>query len=533
MASEQNRDATPLSQFEENPHDIEMYLNAVFNNTGDPMFVKDNECRLIVVNDAFCSIFGLSRKDIIGKTLAEKVSPKEREHFLSIDRQVLRDGKENLCEENLTTSGMQTRTILTRKNRFVDPRGKYYLIGVIRDITDRKLAEDNLVIAQEQFYQSQKMEALGKLVGGIAHDFNNILAGITGNAELAQLEAIGNKSLLGRLKNINALAFRSANLVQQLLTFSRRDRVNLESIDLTKLLKETFNLVRTGVPTNIDIELDCPHEPITIKGDSTQIHQILLNLINNSVYSTEGKTSRSIKVVLKTADVGEAELLKHSQCLIGSYALISVIDNGYGISPGQEKLIFEPFFTTKPTGKGTGLGLSMVFGAVENHHGFAEVKSTEGKSFQFDTYLPLTNEVPSNEEESMLFHQRSGETILVVDDEETLVEVTSTLLKNMGYQVLTATNGFEAVDIYKQHSNSIKTILMDVIMPECGGIEAAKIIKKDNPDISIIFATGYDQLKLAEEDIGRLAVATLQKPFTVKDLGVALSKTEGRGKGGN
>jgi len=205
-----------------------------------------------------------------------------------------------------------------------------------------------------------------------------------------------------------------------------------------------------------------------------------------------------------------------------------VEDNGSGIETEQIGHLFEPFFTTKEVGKGTGLGLSMVFGAVENHHGFIELKSQKGLGSLFEVYLPMT--VPQAEtkeltqQETSYLHQGKGETILIVDDEKALVDITAELLEKMGYHTLMAHNGLEAIDVFSEHKAEIKAILMDVIMPRCGGVEAAAHIRKENPDVGITFTTGYDQLKAPDVHKINTPDAVLSKPYSVEALGEAISR---------
>ncbi|OIO67427.1 MAG: hypothetical protein AUJ56_09915 [Zetaproteobacteria bacterium CG1_02_49_23] len=353
--------------------------------------------------------------------------------------------------------------------------------------------------------------------------------GITGNVFLAKTEIRDHpEQVLERLEKIELISFRSAHLIKQLLIFCRRDRVDMHPLALTPLIKEACNLIRTGVPENINLSFDYTDETIVVNGDITQIHQILMNLINNARDAVENEKEPTITVALDVVEVNSAMLVKHPKNKAGQYARMRVEDNGSGIETEQIGHLFEPFFTTKEVGKGTGLGLSMVFGAVENHHGFIELKSQKGLGSLFEVYLPMT--VPQAEtkeltqQETSYLHQGKGETILIVDDEKALVDITAELLEKMGYHTLMAHNGLEAIDVFSEHKAEIKAILMDVIMPRCGGVEAAAHIRKENPDVGITFTTGYDQLKAPDVHKINTPDAVLSKPYSVEALGEAISR---------
>jgi len=502
----------------------EMRYRRLFETAHDGILILDFKYgRIIDANPYILKLLGSSIEDALGKELWEIGIFDDIEASKAAFQVLKQEGY--LRYENLPLHSPDgvIHEVEFISNSYMD--GAQHVIQCnIRDISERRVAEEKLAQSQEMFNQAQKMEAIGVLVGGIAHDFNNVLAGITGNTYLAKSEINEHpERLQERLETIEALSFRSAELIKQLLTFSRRDMVDMHPLELTSLIKEAFKLIRSGIPENININLDYPEDIILVNGDVTQIHQILMNLMNNAKDAVEHVKEPSITVALDVVDVDAAKLVTHPSCQAGKYARMRVEDNDGGIPEEHLQHLFEPFFTTKAEGKGTGLGLSMVFGAVENHHGFIEVTSKKDTGSIFEVYLPMTQaKVVTQQKETVSYHG-NGELILIVDDEKALADITAQLVEKMGYHVLIAHDGLEAIEVFNAHQAEIKGILMDVIMPKCGGVEAADRIRKYAPDIGIIFATGYDQLKVTHEHIVNPSDAVLTKPYNVEVLAKAIS----------
>jgi len=242
---------------------------------------------------------------------------------------------------------------------------------------------------QEKNIEARKMEALGTLVGGIAHDFNNMLAGMTGNLYLAKQKLRNNPEAVRNLDNIEKLSRRAADMIQQLLAFARKGMVNMKETPLAPFVKETIKFLRASVPENIHLHQYICNDALPVRADATQIHQVLMNLVNNACDATEGVDEPRIFIRLQAFETDDAFMKRHACFKPGRYAYLSVRDNGCGIPEARIKTVFEPFFTTKAVGKGTGLGLSMVFGAIKTHHGFVDVESIEGEGSTFHIYIPL------------------------------------------------------------------------------------------------------------------------------------------------
>jgi len=369
---------------------------------------------------------------------------------------------------------------------------------------------------EKQFHQAQKMEAIGTLVGGIAHDFNNILAGMTGNLYLAKKNVEDRPDVTSRLSSVEELAFRASAMIGQLLTFARKGQVSMQPMPLSPFIKETLKFLRTAVPENIRIEQQICAEPVMVLGDGTQLHQVLMNLVNNARDALEDRDDPCIHISLDTFYPDAAFIKKHSYFKHGEYAHLSVGDNGCGVPDEQVQHLFEPFFTTKEEGRGTGLGLAMVFGAVKSHQGYIEIESSEGVGTRFDLYLPIQKmhaDVVTPTEDQVAAGG-NGELIFLVDDQEQIISTGKDVLESLGYRVITAINGREAVATFESQQDAIKLVIMDVVMPEMSGHDAAERMRRINPHVRIIFSTGYD--KTTQHDLKHETV--LSKPFSIVEM---------------
>lgn len=392
-----------------------------------------------------------------------------------------------------------------------------YLTGTFQDITDRMLLE-------EQFHHAQKMEALGTLVGGIAHDFNNLLAGMTGNVYLAKSRVKELPDAVEKLEVVEKLSFRAAELIRQLLTFARKDRVVMKTLPLAPFIKETMKFLRSTLPENIAMDLDVKDDPGTVVGDATQLHQVIMNVVNNARDAVEDVEHPEICIELDVIhpDGGCKSPFKGAEQR--DYAHLSIKDNGSGISSDSLEHIFEPFFTTKEVGKGTGLGLAMVFGAIQSHHGFIEADSVVGKGTTIHIYLPVEkNEADMTHViESVGTQTGEGETILLVDDDKDVLETGREVLKAMGYKVLVAKDGEEAVEMFTAHQSDIALIIMDLVMPRMSGTSAAGKIHEKDPDMKIIFCTGYDKGDALPKGKELEDVVIISKPYNIEELSQAI-----------
>lgn len=385
--------------------------------------------------------------------------------------------------------------------------------------------------SEENFYQAQKMDAVGTLVGGIAHDFNNMLSGISANLFLIKRRADDHPEVDEYVGSAEQLIKSSAEMIKQLLTFARKDNVEYKAFNLLPFMGEAYKLASVSIPPKIKLMYDFPSEKLWIRANGTQLQQVLMNLINNARDAVNDVKEPCINVNLSRFDAGRPFREKHSELTANSFAKLTVSDNGHGIGKDDATKIFEPFFTTKEIGEGTGLGLAMCYGAIQGHGGTIEVESTPGEGASFHVYLPIFEELDNTAGKSSIDEtahdavRGNGECILLVDDDPILAKIQKKILTTLGYHVLQACNGKEAIEAVEQHSDKIDLVILDVMMPVMGGVEAAHHIRKIRKDIRIIYATGYDKedsLNGAHQPSQHDFI--LDKPFTINELSHAVRK---------
>jgi PAS domain S-box-containing protein len=394
------------------------------------------------------------------------------------------------------------------------------LIGTIHDITERKETDEERRRLEQQFQHAQKLESLGVLAGGIAHDFNNILTVILGQCFMARQDTDPDKSYKQHFQQIETAANRAADLCRQMLTYAGRTEFEQTSLSMKQLVDDAVKMLQSAIKKNVTIELDLKRDVPKIKGDIGQIQQIVMNLIINAVEAI-GDDNGTVKVVLsKTvykADKKETDTFG-TVIRAGTYACLEVSDTGIGMDAETQRRIFEPFYTTKFTGRG--LGMSAISGIVKSHDAALKLTSTPGVGTTFRVYFHATeadDEVENAPAESTQSKQAGG-TILLVDDEQMLLNMGEVLLGMLGFSVITAENGREAVEIYRERGAEIDVILLDLIMPVMGGIEAYHELRKISSAIPIVICSGYS----IESVIGTIAddehAGFMNKPYKPDSL---------------
>lgn len=388
---------------------------------------------------------------------------------------------------------------------------------VLRDVTERKRAEEDKAKLEEQLRQAQKMEAVGLLAGGVAHEFNNLLTVIQGNAELGLL--VPESKVVNReLTIIQTTSQKAARLTHQLLAFSRRQVLQPGVIDLNKLIKGFVEMLERLIGENIELKLALDSRLSTVLVDGNAIEQALMNLaVNARDAMPQGGILR-----FETArvQVDEAYCTSHREAKPGDYVRVSVVDNGIGMDEATQKRIFEPFFTTKEVGKGTGLGLAMVYGVVKQHSGWIDLYSQVGKGTRFDVYLPVhKEEAPGGESRSSITGVPSGtEVILLAEDELDVRDFTQRVLEGLGYTVLLAVDGEDAVNVFAANQERVRLVILDVVMPKLSGPQAYEEISRLRADVPLLYISGYSQ-SMANLALGEnIGLSALQKPFTVQEL---------------
>ncbi len=378
---------------------------------------------------------------------------------------------------------------------------------IVRDLTERKHLET-------QLQQARKMEAIGTLAGGIAHDFNNLLMGILGSTSLMLFNIESNHPHYEGLKNIEQHVQSGADLTKQLLGFARGGRYEVKSIDLNKLIKKTSEMFgRTKKEIRIYTKYQKNIWPV--EADQSQIEQVILNLYVNAWQAMPGGGDLYLQSENVSLDEGHVKPLSIEP---GRYVKLSITDTGAGMDEATKQRIFDPFFTTKEMGRGTGLGLASVYGIIKNHGGIIDVNSRKGEGATFTIYMPASDKEIVEEKGVSNETLKGTETVLLVDDEDRIVDIGKKILKIMGYKVLVARSGKEAIELYKKNQVRIDIVVLDMIMPEIGGGEAYDRLKEINPHVRVLLSSGYSINGEATEILERGCNGFVQKPFSMKEL---------------
>lgn len=393
------------------------------------------------------------------------------------------------------------------------------ILGVIQDFTNRKKAQDELNQAEAKLRQAQKLESIGRLTGGIAHDFNNMLTVILGYCDLSLNRLPGDSPVRSFLEGIRSAGDRSASLTQQLLAFSRQQNLHPVILDLNQVISETTKLIRRLIGEDIQVILILNPETGQIEADPGHLTQVIMNLIVNSRDAMPNGGTITIETENRILD--ENYVSRNVDASPGEYVLIMVSDTGTGIPKEALENIFEPFFTTKEIGKGTGLGLATVYGIVRQSGGHIDVHSRVGRGTTFEIFLPRVRKEKTIDDENDVSENllQGEETILIVEDEQIVRQLTKNFLESYGYTVIVAQNGEEALDIFRSEKNKIDLLLTDVVMPSMGGYELAEKLSEEFPGLKTLFMSGYtDDSRIKKADF-EMSDNFIQKPFELKALG--------------
>jgi two-component system, cell cycle sensor histidine kinase and response regulator CckA len=398
--------------------------------------------------------------------------------------------------------------------KLIDYKGEKAIFGILTDITEHKRAEEERKRLEAQLYQAQRMEAIGTLAGGIAHNFNNLLMGIQGNASLASWDLDPKHPNQQRLENIEKLVQSGSNLTNQLLGYARESSSEVRPVNLNHLIKAAANAFATA-RKEIRVHQDLAEDLFRVAADPGQIDQVLMNLFVNAADAMP----RGGDLFLKAMNMRYEDIqLLADQPGPGNYVLLGIRDTGVGMDNKTMSRIFDPFFTTKGLVKGTGLGLAFVYGIIKNHNGFIQVKSEQGQGTTFEIYLPALEEKSFAEKDFYRELIKGKETVLLVDDEDIVMDVGAEFLKKMGYKVLSARSGSEALDIYRCNSDKVDIVILDMIMPGMGGGETFDHLMELNPDIRVLLSSGYSIDGQAAEILARGCQGFIHKPFNMSEL---------------
>lgn len=455
------------------------------------LFETGNEGNIIFANKSALQSTGYNQKNIQdGINILQVVAPEDHHRVIKMSQQVMQgditDGAEYLIKRN--DGSLYPGFINTRPSRSTPPG----LRGYIFDLTSLKNAEKALKESEVKLKQAQKMEAIGTLAGGIAHDFNNILAAILAYTELSLLDIEKGTRLHAQISNILISVNRATELVKQILTLSRHSGIEFKPTHVIPLVKEALKMLRSTIPTSIDIQENICDEKLVVHADPTQIHQVIVNLATNAKHAIQ-ESGGIIMVAVDPVSIDENNE-NNVTLKPGNYVRITVNDNGIGIKKENLEKIFEPYFTTKAEGEGSGLGLSVVHGIVTSHHGDIAVQSEPGKGTTVRVYLPLSGHssviLPSTLEEQL---PGGTERILLVDDEPSIAKGLQEILERLGYTVDISFDSRQVLEAFRTSPDSYDMVITDMTMPIMTGDMLASEIKKIRPDVPVILCTGFSE----------------------------------------
>jgi two-component system cell cycle sensor histidine kinase/response regulator CckA len=500
------RDITEQKQAEEALRESELKFRGLFDLSPQAIAVTEVETgRLIDVNDTFCKVTKHDKEEVLGRTTTElgfyskedrdrfigKLQPKGEIYGLEMDFKAK--------DDSIINSVMFAK--------YIQLKGKTFIITTFLDMTERKRLE-------AQLQQAHKMEAIGTLAGGIAHDFNNLLMGILGSTSLMLFNITSKHPHYESLKNVEQHVQSGAKLTKQLLGIARGGMYEAKPTDLNRLLEKTSEMFsRTSKDIKVYTKYQTDIWPVEV--DQNQIEQVLLNLYVNAWQAMPNGGDLYLQSENVFLDEEHVRLLSLKS---GKCVRLTIADTGVGMDEVTIQRIFDPFFTTKEIGRGTGLGLASVYGIIKNHDGIIDVFSKKGEGATFTIYLPASDKQIIEEKEMPREVLKGVEMVLLVDDEDSIVDVGEEILHMMGYQVLSARSGKEALELYQKSQATIDIVVLDMIMPEMGGEKTYDKLKEINPKVKVLLSSGYSIDGKAKEILEKGCDGFIQKPFTIEEL---------------
>jgi len=519
-------DITERKQGEKALEESEERYREILESIVEGYYEVDLAGNFLFLNKSVCELLGYSRDELVGMNHRQYTDERNSAELFRVFNEVYTTGK--------PTRGFGWEVIRKdQSRRFVEasvtlmkgPEGKPSgFRGIVRDISDRKQVEAEREHLRQKLQQAQKMESIGTLAGGIAHNFNNVLMGIQGRASLMMMDKDPHSPDYEHLKGIEEYVLNATELTRALLGFARGGKYEVKSTDLNELIKRE-NRMFGQTKKEIRIIEEYQENLWAVEADREQIRQVLLNLYVNAWQAMPGGGD----ITVRTGNVAlDEESVKPFDFEItpGRYVTISVADSGIGMDEATREKIFDPFFSTKDKGKGTGLGLASVYGIVKNHGGFIHVESRKGKGSTFNIYLPASEKEAVKDVGKPgrpLLHYGDG-TILLVDDENMVIEVGRTMLEKLGYRVLVAQSGSQALEVYRAHEGDVDLVILDMIMPGMGGGETYDRLRELNGDVRVLLSSGYSVDGQAQAILDRGCVGFIQKPFTMEFLSHRVSE---------
>jgi len=519
-----------LKQTEEEVKHSEEKYRTILEGIEEGYFEVDLTGTLTFFNDALCTITGYTRDELSGMNNREYTTQETAKKMYNTFNQVYRTGKPvRVMDYEIIVKDGRRMIIEMSTSLMRDPSGTPIgFRGIFRDVTSRKKAEEEKKNLEAQLLQAQKMEAIGTLAGGIAHNFNNLLMSIQGNTSLMLLDTNATHPHYERLTTIEKSVQSGSKLTSQLLGYARGGRYEVKPISINHIITDTsatFAMTRKDITLHHDLE----HTLAGVKADRGQIEQAILNIYVNAAEAMPhgGKLCITTRNIPHTEITGKSYTIK-----LGTYILLTIRDTGIGMDKHTQAKVFDPFFTTKGLAKGTGLGLASVYGIMKAHGGYIDVESKKGHGTTFFLYLPASKETIGEEIHPAAPIETGKETILLVDDEEIILDVGEALLTSLGYTVLTAQGGHEAIDTLRSSLSSSPPdlVILDMIMPGMGGGETYDRMKEIHPTIKVLLSSGYSIDGQATEILKRGCNGFIQKPFTLGEISKAIREVVGEKK---
>ncbi len=517
-------DITQRKQAEEALRESQLLFSSFMDNSPAIAFMKDQDGRLLYVNNNFVeTVWQGNAPDWQGKLDHELWPSESAAQFREHDLAVIAAGEALQFDEVLELPGGAAHFI-TIKFPLRAPDGRLLLAGLGMNVSEQRLAAETKRRMDEQMLHMQKLESLGVLAGGIAHDFNNLLTGIMGYADLALFDVPEDSHAAQSITQIGKAARRAAELTRQMLAYSGKGTFVIQAFSINQVLRDMVSLLEVAVSKRSQLVYALHEDLPSIEGDPTQVRQILMNLIinaseaigdNDGVIRVSTGTKRCTRETFKGAylDEGLPE---------GDYIVVEVADSGCGMDEETRKRLFDPFFTTKFAGRG--LGMAAVLGIVRSHRAAITVESNEGKGSTFRVYFPMSDRPAQPEPQPPQFvNARFKGTILVVDDEATVRQLAYEILKKLGFNVLTASDGLEALEMFRQRPGEIRTVLLDATMPHLDGPETLRTLRRDGINVRVILSSGYSEANIAEQCGDARPDAFIEKPYTIGRLVQVLS----------
>lgn len=491
-------------------------LRTIIQTAMDGFWRVDTRGRLLEVNDTYCLMSGYTAQELTGMSVTKlEATPNDQGSWTRIKAPTM-PTEARFESRHRRKNGSEFSVEVSIQYR---PEEGGHFIAFLRDISERQAAQEERNKLENQLQQSRKMEAVGQLAGGIAHDFNNILTAIIFQLEILEAEhRVASKKPNPVLQELRSSAFRAADLTKQLLLFSRQQPIKTSRYNANQVTREVTKFLNRLLGEHVTLVVNCDAEPLWIDGDVSMFEQVVTNLSINArdAMPTGGELTVEVFPVICDADA----LKGHSEVQPGPFVCLRVADTGVGMSPTVLERIFEPFFTTKPLGQGTGLGLASVHGIVARHRGFVVVKSQLGKGSTFSVYLPRAAPADTVNEPPASAPSRGGhERILLVEDDPTVRQVATTCLSRLGYRVVEACSGVEALGVWENSGGTFDLLFSDLVMPGgLSGLELSTRLRRMGSHLKTIIASGYNNDPVANASVWPHEVVYLQKPYSSKEL---------------